>query len=1214
MLFSHSGKRISSIAISAAIVLTTAFHAPSVGAATRYQLTVDESAVIKSVTSDMFGTNFEWGGYNNGGKFYVKENTNEINPEFVTAVRDMLPLCRMAGSSANKMYWKNAVGKYPDERQNLQFWEFEPMKISFGPVEWVRATQAAQENARYVYTLNVKDTAENNADLIRFMTLMPDDANAVGSDGINWAQRRIDYGIDNPVPVMAWEIGNELDSDTNGAYTAEEYAEVCRKMIDTVRAVNPGVKISVHTVTAYDGDDDAWLKPVLQSCADGIDYVSLHYYYNPQDMKAVDDRLDSVKATIDKYAGGKDIKIIMSEQASMRYTDDESDEYRRYYLPHTMRGVMGTAEYFMRSMLHPELEAAVCHATYSSSWATLYPEDGTVKRTATGDLLRIFSQNLVGDALKCTVGNFAKGKNSDISACAVRTAEGLSVAMVNESSSEVTVDMKFNNRYDLVGCDTIHPNDDNADNINADNYIGIKQIEVSSDSGSIDDISKYSLKPYSVALLRLKPKDSTDIQTSFFEDFEKYQTAEKLSDDGTMIINGRPADGDYSDTTVYPNGTASVYEGNAMNNIAVKDANGNSVYGGLDGWYGFYGGARGNYYPGNRRLTVGAYSGTLDAAAAVNCSKSLRFEPSKSDDSVSSFNRVNVDLAGYSFLSAQVNLSSETDDFGTAAISLTTNPKAAPNGDGTESACDSEYRIIEFSGSAEGTIDVIFDGQRLGSIDKSYFQSVLNEAAVWYTVQLRMINSGGTGFAKLDFVRDNDDKLIFSTDWQSTDFCYGASAEYGIRFCAHSKKDAAQPRVLLDNIVFSKEKTLQNFEDCNITEVTAPVSKESNLTRIVNGRFGNTNDDIYNGGVYEGNICKNNFVYNSLEERVYGSYPQWQGYISSVGGADAYNATNRRCSLRKITASYPYSALSSKLINLEARPSGTSAKSVYAGMENVDFSDGTVFKCTVEFAGNTTAGEFKLQLTNGRSVTAANGVQLSDGTYTAPTAKYEDSHSAYYDVVTFKNQVVEGVDTGCIFFGVSDKKAGTYSNGSSYAYDITYVVDSCGGAPTEKVIVANHADGKIICETVPRAMRDGNFTLSGTVGFRFVCSTDGSGVGAAQIDNIETEKFFAAEVGGSGFFNVNADSAKGVVSASFTLPQASRNSVICAVYDGDGKLAATAVKTANRAAGYNNTSIGIDLPDDYSEGGYTLKLFCWSDISSSLRPLIKEYVTNGGRR
>ena len=87
----------------------------------------------------------------------------------------------------------------------------------------------------------------------------------------------------------------------------------------------------------------------------------------------------------------------------------------------------------------------------------------------------------------------------------MRTAEGLSVAIVNEAPSEVTVDMKFDNRYNLVGCDTICPNDDNANNINADNYIGIKQIEVSSDSAAADDISEYTLKPYSVTLLRLKP-------------------------------------------------------------------------------------------------------------------------------------------------------------------------------------------------------------------------------------------------------------------------------------------------------------------------------------------------------------------------------------------------------------------------------------------------------------------------------------------------------------------------------------------------------------------------------------------------------------------------------------------------------------------------------------------------------------------------------------
>ena len=64
-------------------------------------------------------------------------------------------------------------------------------------------------------------------------------------------------------------------------------------------------------------------------------------------------------------------------------------------------------------------------------------------------------------------------------------------------------------------------------------------------------------------------------ETQFSEDFEAYQLIndydstrywdvknQKNSAYSGEIYNGIPADGNYSDTTLYPNGTAGVYEGN----------------------------------------------------------------------------------------------------------------------------------------------------------------------------------------------------------------------------------------------------------------------------------------------------------------------------------------------------------------------------------------------------------------------------------------------------------------------------------------------------------------------------------------------------------------------------------------------------------------------------------------------------------------------------
>ena len=39
---------------------------------------------------------------------------------------------------------------------------------------------------------------------------------------MNWAQLRVDYGLEEPVKVLAWEIGNELDLITKNPQSFDE--------------------------------------------------------------------------------------------------------------------------------------------------------------------------------------------------------------------------------------------------------------------------------------------------------------------------------------------------------------------------------------------------------------------------------------------------------------------------------------------------------------------------------------------------------------------------------------------------------------------------------------------------------------------------------------------------------------------------------------------------------------------------------------------------------------------------------------------------------------------------------------------------------------------------------------------------------------------------------------------------------------------------------
>lgn len=1181
--------------LATAALLINTFFLPADAAGAEYELTVDETKTVRSVGRIMYGTNFEWGGYNNGGKFYVKENTNEINPEFVKAASGNLPLCRMAGNSANSMQWKKAVGEYPADRLPLQFWSYSPTKISYGPTEWIKSTKAADSDAQYTYTVNLTtDTLDNMADLVRFMTLTPDDEKAVGTDGINWAQKRIDYGIAEPVPIKAWELGNELDLESNGAYDAQQYAAMCKAAINAIRSVDPEAKIAAHTVTLSSENEEAWLETLLKETGADIDYISVHCYYDPNKVYEVDNRLNFIKNAVKKYTGSNRIKILMTEHASARYSDDVNAGYK-YWLPHTMKGVLATAEYFCRAMKHPELEASTYHSTYSSSWCSLYPEDGTVKRTATGELLDLFGHNMVGEAVDCSIGGFETEKYSGIAAAAVKTDSGLNVVLVNGTQNKINIKMNFGGSYDLIGKSVI-----SAPSFESDNFIGRKEISYASDSIFESNITTCSVGPTSVVLLKLKQKNSKALIKFFVEDFEKYQTVEYIRNNA--VINAKPKNDDYSDTEVYPKGTASVFEGNAMNNVTVKDAYGNDIPGGLDGWFGFYNGERASYYSINRRLSVVDYASEADRATNVNSSKTLKIEPHKNTDALAAFDKNFVDLDGYSSLSARVSLSSDVL-FGKFAVAVTKNPENKVRSDKRDTVYDEKIDLVSFEGTADKKIDIIFNGEKAGQIPKSKFNT--DTARTWYTVNVKLYNNGSKPKIALYIVEDSTGSVAAKRGWEDFD-CKGSftaerNASYGIRFYAESAKDTAQPRVLLDDIKFVKESFTEDFNEYNTNEVVTQINSSD---RITNGAFGNLNaDSTYENGVYEGNITKNNYIYNNLIEKVYGSSPLWQGYLSSVSSADAYNKTGRRCSIIKAPAWHQI--MKSNILSIDPKSYGGNKQISYAGMENVDFDDKTEWRSTISVPlASQNTGVFKLQLTKGRSITDANGSANAE-----PAAEYDGrSHKAYYDVLTLKD--------GKMYFGSGETPICSYSTGSKTAYEAAYTVDRLGSFPTESLRVTDLANGEIIADIPARKMDlTGEFNFNDDIiGIRYVSETgSGSGVfNKVYVDDISINKSFASEI------TAVSDKPKvlkcdidenGKVALTLLMNENRSVTFVCGIFSDDGTVKAVKAETKYCYKGNNEPQLDVPLPSDYNTGKYTVKIF-FLDSLGNLSPIAEDIAIN----
>ena len=355
----------------------------------------------------------------------------------------------------------------------------------------------------------------------------------------------------------------------------------------------------------------------------------------------------------------------------------------------------------------------------------------------------------------------------------------------------------------------------------------------------------------------------TTTETEFSENFNSFKISH-INYNGTtinsIINNGTPVDGDYSNTTVYPNGEESVYEGNAANNLYVYDANGNKVYGGIDGWVGFYKGSGGEYNKSNRRLTL-----RNDSKFAEN--NVLAFEPSKgSAGAYSVFARENVDLSGVSVWESDVAVatpgSGTADAYSIFNLSITKNPR--------QGEIDYEYDIsiplVQFASkdqAANSPAEIRIFGEKVADIKVISMYS----SNKMYTVKYVLDNSGEV---PLHWVTIKDGNTVIGSSVprvvEGYEQFFEDGATYGIMYRADPVNEKISPRYLLDNIKFSKAPSVNVTNAEEIADTKYPLSNaeidieiDNNITGSVEGCVTLTNEKGENISVQvtkSGNVLK----------------------------------------------------------------------------------------------------------------------------------------------------------------------------------------------------------------------------------------------------------------------------------------------------------------------------------------------------------------------
>ena len=386
-------------------VLLLLFSIPSFAETTLdANLYVNESSIIKPSSKNLLGINDAW---KTSMMYFGNYTDTEISDKYKNCVfSNAIPInqMRMAGADAHEFNWKDSLGPV-EKRANGN---------NLGLVEWIKANKTLNPNVSLTFTLNiVEDSIDDHCDLVRFLTLLPTDNNAVDNKGFNWAQYRVDLGIKDPVKITTFELGNEvyghyvqgcgdkqICTDENVLAGVNEYVEDCKKIITAMKTVNPEISFAASDFSygsATSGNAHTWNSVLVSELSPYIDYVVHHeYFYNYNFYwftQQLEGRLFRYLNEIDESIRPK---VYLSEYGYWLTGRGTSALYEGT----SLFGTLTDAKFLNIVMNMPYITMANIHTTYEaistanywfSGWDLfrIY-QDGTMYATGPTEMLKIF--------------------------------------------------------------------------------------------------------------------------------------------------------------------------------------------------------------------------------------------------------------------------------------------------------------------------------------------------------------------------------------------------------------------------------------------------------------------------------------------------------------------------------------------------------------------------------------------------------------------------------------------------------------------------------------------------------------------------------------------------------------------------------------------------------------------------------------------------------
>lgn len=460
-----------------------------------------KAAPVKRIDASYFGFNLEWVGFQAD---LWDANTGTVHPDIAHWLQRMRgAIYRYPGGTvANYFQWRSAIGS-DRQPQKAVDWSG-PIRMSFGPAEYFRFVQTVGGHAWLVANMQGEFSRE-----------LP--AETMAEEASDFAEAAGKLSAKAGVPIVRWELGNELDRPPS-RWTAEKYAANANLMAAAIRKRDKGARF-VALWPDYDAfpgvNASEYAKRLSHLLKPYIGEFAQHMYFDgPPGGPPVTNRLLHMCKLINSAKEeGKTPSVWVTEFARWPPGKANDPNWKLGFpLTANLSSAISTADFLIGTTQVKQIRGGMIHSLSSSKgpWPMFHRHGGRFNPSAVFLSLVLLRQGLVGDVLPTFVISSydTTSDNPHVRAVAVINPQrnAIRLTMINraETVTKVRVDgipLAVASRLQIVDVDGIHD-----DNKLANNFaVGDRLVLRSFDRGIVQtqpgNNLKVSLPPNSIVTI-----------------------------------------------------------------------------------------------------------------------------------------------------------------------------------------------------------------------------------------------------------------------------------------------------------------------------------------------------------------------------------------------------------------------------------------------------------------------------------------------------------------------------------------------------------------------------------------------------------------------------------------------------------------------------------------------------------------------------------------